>query len=86
MTMEHSSVLNEFTIDELRSSMESGRDTARSITQRFLASIEALDKRGPTINAVIEINPEALAIAEELDPRIQTERPTRTSTWDTRDD
>lgn len=67
MTMEHSSVLNEFTIDELRSSMESGRDTARSITQRFLASIEALDKRGPTINAVIEINPEALAIAEELD-------------------
>ncbi len=59
--------LSELTIDELQQSMQSARYTARSITERYLARIEALDKHGPAINAVIEVNSDALAIADELD-------------------
>src|SRR5947208_3297297 len=47
--------------------MKSGRYTARSIAEKYLARIDEIDKRGPAINAVIEINPDALAIADALD-------------------
>src|SRR5947208_11173369 len=47
--------------------MKSGRYTARSIAKKYLARIDEIDKRGPAINAVIEINPDALAIADALD-------------------
>ncbi|MBI3652439.1 MAG: amidase [Acidobacteria bacterium] len=57
--------LEELTIKELQDGMKAGKYTARSITEKYLARIEELDKR--TVNAVIEINPEALAIAEALD-------------------
>ena len=40
---------------------------ARSLTERYLSRIDATDKHGPKINSVIELNPEALAIAEVLD-------------------
>lgn len=59
--------LDEVTIADLQDGMTSGRFTARSITERYLARIEAVDKQGPTINAVIEVNPDALAIADALD-------------------
>ncbi len=58
---------SEVTIDELQQGMQSARYTARSITEGYLARIEALDKHGPAINAVIELNSDALAIADELD-------------------
>ena len=44
--------------------MASGKFTAQSLTQKYLARIEEIDKRGPAINSVIELNPDALAIAE----------------------
>ena len=47
--------------------MKSGKYTARSIVEKYLARIDEIDKRGPAINAVIEINPDALAIADALD-------------------
>ncbi len=47
--------------------MRSGAQTARSITEQYLARIEAIDRRGPAINSVIEVNPDALAIAELRD-------------------
>ena len=47
--------------------MQSGRLTARSITEKYLARIEEADKHGPAVNSVIELNPDALDIAEELD-------------------
>jgi amidase len=47
--------------------MKSGKHTARSIAEKYLERIEEVDKRGPAINAVIEINPDAPAIAEALD-------------------
>src|SRR5438132_4976360 len=47
--------------------MKSGRSSSKSITEAYLARIEAIDKRGPGINAIIELNPDAIAIAETLD-------------------
>jgi len=59
--------LDEITIDNLQAGMVSGKFSVRSITEKYLARIEEIDKHGPTINSVIEINPDALAIAEALD-------------------
>jgi len=65
--IEDSFEFNEVTINALTRGVESGRYTAHSITQLYLTRIELLDKLGPTINAVIELNPDALAIADQLD-------------------
>ena len=59
--------LDEATFTDLQKGMESGKFTARSITAKYLARIEAIDKNGPKLNSVIEINPDALAIADALD-------------------
>ena len=59
--------LDEMTIRELQSAMVSGKYTAHSITRKYLDRIEEIDKRGPAINSVIELNPDALSIATELD-------------------
>jgi amidase len=57
----------EITIAELQESMKSGKNTARSIAEKYLERIDAVDKHGPAVNSVIETNPDALAIAEALD-------------------
>lgn len=59
--------LEEATIAQLQSSQSSGAQTARSLAEFYLARIDELDKRGPALNSVIELNPDALAIAAELD-------------------
>ena len=59
--------LDEVTIAELQSSMSSGKYTAHSLTRKYLERIEDIDKHGPAIKSVLEINPEALAIAIQLD-------------------
>ena len=59
--------LDEITIAGLQAGMASGKFSARSITAKYLARIEEIDKQGPAINSVIEANPEALAIADALD-------------------
>lgn len=59
--------LHEATIDDLQQGMREGRLTARSITEQYLARIEALNRQGPELRAIIEVNPEALAIADALD-------------------
>jgi amidase len=58
---------DEITITNLQDAMKSGKRTARSITEKYLARIDQIDKQGPAINAVIELNPDALAIADALD-------------------
>ncbi len=55
------------TIDELQQKMQSGDMTSKSITQWYLKRIEDIDKAGPKINSVIEINPDAVAIASTMD-------------------
>jgi amidase len=57
----------ETTVAELQEAMHSGRLTSRALTAAYLARIDALDRRGPELRAVLEINPEALAIADSLD-------------------
>jgi amidase len=59
--------LDEVTVADLQQRMQSGRETARSIVQKYLDRIEAIDRNGPTLRSVIEINPDALAIAGERD-------------------
>src|SRR5690349_8702751 len=58
---------DEITIGELQDGMKSGKFTARSISQKYLERIREIDKSGPNINSVIELNPDALSIADELD-------------------
>ena len=59
--------LEEITIAELQQGMQSGKYKARGIAEKYLARIETLDKHGPAVNSVIEVNPDALAIAEASD-------------------
>ncbi|MCF6129503.1 amidase [Flavobacterium sp. AS60] len=59
--------LNEITIAELQEKMKSGKYTSEQITKLYLDRIEAIDKNGPKLNAVIELNPEALEIAKAMD-------------------
>ncbi len=60
-------VLNEVTIDVLQQKMQNKEYTSRSITELYLKRIEQIDKSGPKLNAVIELNPDALAIADAMD-------------------
>ncbi len=57
----------EVTISELQSKMESGELSARDLTQQYLDRIKAIDQSGPGLQSVIEVNPDALSIAEQLD-------------------
>ena len=55
--------------------MSQGKTTARALTLHYLARIGAVDKRGPRINSIIELNPDAVSIATELDKRRAAKRP-----------
>jgi amidase len=57
----------EASIPELQKAMASGKTTSKALTRLYLARIKSIDKGGPRLNAVIAVNPEALAIAEALD-------------------
>ena len=59
--------LDEITITELQEGMKSGKFTARALVEKYSARIDEIDKQGPTVNAIIEMNPDALAVADELD-------------------
>lgn len=59
--------LDEMTISELQEQMKSGQMSSRALAQKYLDRINEIDKKGPAINAVLEINPDALSIAESLD-------------------
>ena len=59
--------LDELTIAQLRAALEQGRYTSKRLAELYLARIEDTDRNGPALRAVIETNPDALAIAEALD-------------------
>src|ERR1700761_791411 len=61
--------VEEQSIDQLRAQIAAGRATSESITQAYLARIAAMDRKGPTLRAVIAVNPDALAEAREADAR-----------------
>jgi amidase len=55
------------TVAQLQDGMRSGRLTSRGVTQAYLQRIAAMDRQGPTLRAVLETNPDALQIAQQLD-------------------
>ncbi len=59
--------LEEATISQLQEAMASGRRTSQDLVRLYLSRIEAIDRSGPEIRSVIELNPDALAIAADLD-------------------
>ncbi|HVF56599.1 MAG TPA: amidase, partial [Pyrinomonadaceae bacterium] len=54
-------------IERLQAGMREGKWSAREIAEKYLSRIEKIDGRGPRLNSVIELNPDALKIAEALD-------------------
>ncbi len=59
--------LEEATVETLQGLMSSGRLSAVGVTQQYLDRIHAVDRTGPAVNSVIEVNPDALTIAAKLD-------------------
>ena len=66
-TVANDFALNEITIDELQKKMQSGEYSSHAVTQMYLDRISQIDKAGPKLNAVIELNPDALSIADAMD-------------------
>jgi amidase len=60
-------ILPEWTITDLQERMESGELTARRLAELYTERIDEVDKNSPYINSVIELNPDALEIADSLD-------------------
>jgi amidase len=59
--------LDEVTIAELQQGLQSGKYSSKSLVEKYTDRIDDIDKRGPTLRAVIELNPDAEAIAVALD-------------------
>src|SRR5687768_9245414 len=67
--------MTEMTILEMQQKMTSGELTARSLAEAYLARIAEIDHAGPTLRSVIEVNPDALDIADTLDAERSEEGP-----------
>lgn len=67
--------LPEYSIDGLRQLYEAGDTNAVSICEAYLSRIDAVDRHGPELRALIELNPEALDIAASLDRERETRGP-----------
>ena len=59
--------LEEATIADLQAGMASGQYTARALAEKYAVRIAEIDRQGPTLASVIELNPQAFKIAEKLD-------------------
>lgn len=55
------------TVDDLRAAIATRKTTATALTKAYLARIAAYDRAGPMLNAVRELNPDALTIAARID-------------------
>src|SRR5213596_1921500 len=67
--------LEEVTIAGLQAGLESGKYTARSLVTAYLQRIDELDRKGPTLRAVLEANPDALTQAAALDAERKAKGP-----------
>lgn len=68
-------ILNELTLDQLQECLKSGRFTSRSLVEMYLARIEQIDRQGPALRSVLEINPDALALAVAADRARKANQP-----------
>jgi len=67
--------LDEITIDDLQKAFQSGQYSSRSLSEKYLARVAEIDKAGPRVNAVIELNPDTLQIADALDQERRSKGP-----------
>jgi amidase len=71
--------LDEITISQLQEGMKSGKFTARSLVEKYASRIDEVDKpndkRGPAVNSILELNPDAPAIADALDQERKAKGP-----------
>ena len=67
--------VQEATIADIHAAMTSGRLTCRALVEQYLRRIEAYDKNGPAINAIVAVNPAALTVADSLDRRYRNGGP-----------
>src|SRR5215210_3133405 len=63
------------TIADVHAAIRDGKLTTRRLVEMYLARIDAYDKKGPALNAVILVNPKALEIADDLDAKFKASGP-----------
>jgi len=71
----HAVEYREYDIDSLQALMQQGELSSRQLTQYYIERIDAIDRNGPELNSIIEINPQALEIASALDAERQASGP-----------
>ncbi len=69
------SELDEITVNKLREGFKSGKFTIRSVAEEYISRIKKIDKNGSGVNSVLEINPDALKIADALDKELKAKGP-----------
>jgi amidase len=74
-TNSHSFDVQEKTITELQAALQAGRLTSHQLTEIYIQRIDNVNQRGPAIKAILEINPDALKIAAQLDQECHTQGP-----------
>jgi amidase len=67
--------LDETTIADVQAAIRGGTLSCRSLVDQYLARIEAMDKKGPALNALVIVNPDARAAADDLDRRFRQSGP-----------
>src|ERR1051326_3254776 len=67
--------LDETTIAQIEAAFRDGSLTCRSLVEQYLARIDANDKKGAALNAIVLTNPDALKIADDLDRRFRQSGP-----------
>lgn len=67
--------LDETTIEQVHAAFRSGSLTCRSLVEQYLARIDAHDKKGAALNAIVTLNPDALKAADDLDRRFRQAGP-----------
>jgi amidase len=67
--------LGEVSLAELSDAMKAGKYTARSLAEKYIERIGEIDTSGPALNSIIELNHDALAIADSLDAELQSKGP-----------
>ncbi len=75
------SEFDEISITELSEGLKSGKYTVRAITEHYIKRINEIDKNGPAINSVIELNPDALSIADSLDKELKEKGTPQLIAW-----
>ena len=65
----------EATIDDIHAGYKSGQLTCRQVVQAYLERIDAFDKKGPNLNAMITVNADALSAADRLDAAYKSAGP-----------